>query len=168
MRQLISLLLLPLLTSTVTALSAQDLFTALGGVRTPGIQVTTADRGVILRVRDRGIIERPIVETVPGGGEWAPSYAYALTVPHFTFVVDTALTLFPDERVVQRVVRFFDAAGELVYRIDDAAPEVVRQRCVNRRRGSYCVVEVSLADVPPILLDQVAQVDITARIPNPR
>ena len=151
---------------TAASLGAQDLFTALGGVRTPGIQVTTADRGVVLRARDQGIIERPIVETVPGGGEWAPSYAYALSVPHFTFVVDTALTLFPDERIVQRVVRFFDAAGELVYRIDNAAPEVVRQRCVNRRRDSYCVVEVSLADVPPVLLDDVAQVDITARIPR--
>ena len=149
---------------TVVSLGAQDLFTALGGVRTPGIEITTADRGVILRARDQGIIERPVVEIGTVGVAGAPAYAYAVNVPHFTFVIDTTLTLFPDERAAQRVIRFFDAAGELVYRIDNAAPEVVRQRCVNRRRDSYCVVEVSLADVSPILLDRVAQVDITARV----
>ena len=57
--------------------------------------------------------------------DYACGHAYAIDVPHFTFVIDTALALH-EGRLAQRVVRFFDAGGELVYRIDNAAPEVIR------------------------------------------
>ena len=53
--------------ATPSPLLGQDLFAALGGIRTPGIQVTTDDRGLILRAREQGIITRPVVEVTEGG-----------------------------------------------------------------------------------------------------
>ena len=154
-------LALTLLFALPAALPAQDLFTALGGIPTPDIRVTAGDRAVILPVRRQGIIPRTVETVERGLGDWA--YGYAADVPYFTFPVDTALTLHKG-RTAQRVIRFFDADGELVYRLDNVPSEDLRQRCVNRRRGSYCVVEMSLADVPPVVLDDVAQVDITVRV----
>lgn len=61
-------------------------------------------------------------------------------------------------------MRFFDDGGHLVFRIDNFDARTVRQTCVSRRDGSRCVFEIDLTLVPPILLDDVAQVDITVRL----
>lgn len=143
---------------------AQARFEALGGLLTPEIRVTVDDRATILRTSRVGIIDRPVVRSdyalYSDGG-----YGFAYQVPHLSFVTDTSIDLALDRRLAQRVLRFFDEDGGLVFRIDNFNRQNVTQQCVKRRGGGHCVVEIDLTLLPPIILDDVAQVDITVRSP---
>lgn len=153
-----------ILVFTATSLDAQNLFTTFGGIPTPHIAVTTDDRGIVLRARQQGIVPRPVVRSKTYVDATAGyGYGYAFEAPHFTFVLDTALNLALDKRRAERALRFFDDEGELIFRLNNVDTETISQHYVPRRGGTTCVFEIDLHAVPTILLDDIAQVDITVR-----
>ncbi len=151
---LIALILTPAL------LRAQDLFTALGGVRAPNVRVTMAYGTVDMEATHQGFIRRAVSNSAyefdHSGGY---GYGYGYESIHFTFASFKRMDLLREKRRVAVFLDFYGLDDVWLYR-KRIEREMIQSYCPQPVKDAPCSYEIDLKGVILAMIDNVRRVDV--------